>query len=57
MRLTVEILLTAIKGWREQIVEALEQDDPEPLLRHLCASMLQAEEVMRQRISPDDEID
>jgi hypothetical protein len=57
MKLTVGVVLTSIASWRVQIAEAMNADDHRAVLRHLDAALIQVEEIMRQRLNPDDEID
>lgn len=51
MKLTVEILLNSMTTWREQIADALKADDPERELRHLDASLAQAQDTLRHLMS------
>jgi hypothetical protein len=55
MRLAVEILLSSMEGWREQIAQALQSPNPKPTMRHLDASMAQVELALRYVIDRENE--
>jgi hypothetical protein len=57
MKIPLKAVLGSISAWRAQIAEAIEAEDAKIVLRHLDASMQQAEMILRQASSRSEEID
>ena len=54
-KLTAELVIQSIDGWREEIFEAIASENPEKVLRHLEAKMKQTITFI-EFLSRDDDI-